>query len=98
MEAPYSSFLLTPMCFEGFGECCSAVSESMKSWLCQNPDQHAVNNENAHRKILPLNSILKQIFQIFFSCENWDKDLYSNQNTSTYLVDKYKNQGMKQQK
>ena len=51
LEAECSSSLLTPMCFEAFCECCSAVGESMKSWLCQNPDRHAVNNVNAHKKI-----------------------------------------------
>ena len=62
MEAPYSSFLLTPMCFEGFGECCSAVGESMKSWLCQNPDRHPVNNVNAQMEDFDLKFNLKTIF------------------------------------
>ena len=27
-----------------------AFVESMKSWLCQNPERHAVNNVNAHTR------------------------------------------------
>ena len=42
------SFLITLLCFEAFGE----FGESMKSWLCQNPERRAVNNVNAHKKTL----------------------------------------------